>query len=420
METKNRELHYIERLGADVEMVANPAFDDSGELLGGVIRLEDITKRRQNERKINELNSLMNAILDNIPVYVFVKNPNDAFRYIYWNKAMARHTMIPTENVIGKTDIEIFPSAADAEKFRKDDLRLLKKGRPIEFEEQFCSADGSMHTVHTMKTLIPSEGELPWLMGVSWDITDLKQKEAELVKAKEKAEESDKFKSSFLANMSHEIRTPLNAIVGFSELLTDDCVDTEERAEYLTIIKKNNKLLLQLISDILDLSKIEAGVLKFNYDTVNINDLCGRIALSNSLRADSKVPIVFDQSLPVYLLVSDENRVSQVITNFVTNAIKFTQEGSITISYKLINDSELEVSVTDTGTGIPAEKIDSVFERFVKLNSFAQGTGLGLTICKNLVEQFGGRIGVESRYGMGSRFWFTLPYDKNMAGIGGD
>lgn len=399
--------------GYVIEVSAHPVFDDGRRLVGGLLQLEDATSRIRQQRRITELNRTMEAILNSTPVYIFVKNPNDGFRYIYWNKAMADQTKIPVSNVLGKTDLEVFPRKEDADKFRRDDLRLLETRESIEFQEEYVDADGCRRVVNTLKTIIPVDEELPWLLGVSWDITEMKNTEAELIKAKEKAEESDRFKSMFLANMSHEIRTPLHAIVGFSELLTDDTLDEGDKREYISIIKTNTNLLLQLISDILDLSRIEAQDLEYTYRDVDINMLCNRVAMTSCMQNKCVVPVMFDTALPAYVVYCDENRVQQVITNFVNNAVKFTHEGSITISYRLLDSAEIEISVTDTGEGIPADKVEAIFGRFIKLNSFVQGTGLGLAICKNLVEQMGGRIGVESSEGRGSRFWFTLPYDRS-------
>lgn len=234
-----------------------------------------------------------------------------------------------------------------------------------------------------------------------------KEDEIELRKAKDKAEESDRLKSAFLANMSHEIRTPLNAIVGFSNLLTM-AEDEEERNEYINIISSNNELLLQLINDILDVAKIEAGTLEFIDSEIDINALLSDIEQSSRLKAPEGVQISFVEKMPYCIIMSDKNRLAQVITNFINNAIKFTKEGSIRFGYRH-KDDKLLFYVRDTGCGIEPEKKDLVFNRFVKLNSFAQGTGLGLAICQMIVKKMGGEIGVESQLGKGSTFWFTLP-----------
>ena len=252
----------------------------------------------------------------------------------------------------------------------------------------------------------PEENEIE-IIGINYDITELKETEAELIQARDKAEMVDRLKSAFLANMSHEIRTPLNAIVGFSDLL----VETEElaeRQEYIKIVRENNDLLLQLISDILDLSKIEAGTFEFTNGDVDVYLLCEDIVRSMRMKAKEEVELVLDNHLPVCHVISDRNRIHQVISNFVNNAMKFTSEGSIHVGYQL-KDGELEFYVEDTGIGIEKEQLPHIFERFVKLNTFVHGTGLGLSICQSIVEQLGGRIGVDSEKGKGSRFWFTIP-----------
>ena len=252
----------------------------------------------------------------------------------------------------------------------------------------------------------PEENEIE-IIGINYDITELKETEAELIQARDKAEMMDRLKSAFLANMSHEIRTPLNAIVGFSDLLVET-EELSERQEYIKIVRENNDLLLQLISDILDLSKIEAGTFEFTSGDVDVNLLCEDIVRSMGMKAKEEVELVFDDHLPVCHVISDRNRIHQVISNFVNNAMKFTSEGSIHVGYKL-KDGELEFYVEDTGIGIEKEQLPHIFERFVKLNSFVHGTGLGLSICQSIVEQLGGRIGVDSEKGKGSRFWFTIP-----------
>ena len=243
------------------------------------------------------------------------------------------------------------------------------------------------------------------MLCINFDITELKETERMLIGAKEKAEEADRLKSAFLANMSHEIRTPLNAIVGFSSLL-EEAEDAEEKHLYATIIEENNKLLLQLISDILDLSKIEAGTFDIIPEQVDAQQLCNELLQSMQVRATEQVEILLAPELPELTFTSDKNRLYQVLLNFVTNALKFTSEGSI--DYR-INGNEVRFSVQDTGMGIEPEKQEAIFTRFVKLNNFIAGTGLGLPICQSIVKQLGGKIGVESEPGKGSCFWFTHP-----------
>ena len=245
------------------------------------------------------------------------------------------------------------------------------------------------------------------MLCINFDITELKETERMLIGAKEKAEEADRLKSAFLANMSHEIRTPLNAIVGFSSLL-EEAEDVEEKHLYITIIEENNKLLLQLISDILDLSKIEAGTFDIIPEQVDAQQLCNELLQSMQVRATEQVEILLAPELPELTFTSDKNRLYQVLLNFVTNALKFTSEGSIVIDYR-INGNEVRFSVQDTGMGIEPEKQEAIFTRFVKLNNFIAGTGLGLPICQSIVTQLGGKIGVESEPGKGSCFWFTHP-----------
>lgn len=243
------------------------------------------------------------------------------------------------------------------------------------------------------------------------DITQLKETEKQLTLAKEKAENADLSKSAFLANMSHEIRTPLNAITGFAEILASANTE-EEKAQYQEIIKMNADLLLQLVNDILDMSKIEAGTLEFVYTKVDINLLLSDLRQLFQMRvndAGKNIQIIAEPSLPSCSIETDRNRVAQVLSNFTTNAIKFTQEGTISIGYEA-RDTELYFYVTDTGAGIPADKLPEVFGRFVKLNKDKKGTGLGLSISKTIVNKLEGQIGADSVEGKGSTFWFTIPY----------
>lgn len=250
------------------------------------------------------------------------------------------------------------------------------------------------------------------LIGTSMTVTQRKEMEEALVQAKVKAEEANTLKSSFLANISHEIRTPLNAIVGFSSLLVSaERGISEEKQEYINIIENNNTLLLQLISDVLDLSKIEAGTMEFDYAPVDVHGLF--IELEDTFRLRNKksgICICYHCRTTECVVKADRNRLVQVMMNLMNNAVKFTGEGSIEFGFDVREDGFLHFYVTDTGCGIPEERLEEIFGNFVKLNSFVQGTGLGLTICRAIVERMGGKIGAVSRLGQGSTFWFTLPY----------
>ena len=371
---------------------------------------QDITDVIKKQDELRELNLLLDGILNNIPVYLFVKDPENDFRYLYWNKAFADHSGIPASKAIGHTDYEVFPSHGDAEKFRKDDLELLQTHKRIDMQETYLSVTGKARIVQTLKALVPMEGRKPLQIGISWDITNLQNIEQELIKARIKAEQSDRLKSAFLANMSHEIRTPLNAIVGFSQLLPA-AETTEEKKLYSGIINQNSDILLQLINDILDLSKIEAGTLEYIKRPMNLGEVCRTIYAVHKERVKEGVTLVFDNVDENLFIEGDQNRIMQVITNFLTNASKFTYAGEIRLGFER-TDKNIRVYVKDTGIGIEPEKVDHIFERFVKLNSFAQGTGLGLSICQMIIEKIGGEIGVTSELGKGSTFYFTIPYEE--------
>ena len=237
--------------------------------------------------------------------------------------------------------------------------------------------------------------------------------EKELIKAKDKAEESDRLKSAFLANMSHEIRTPLNAIVGFSSLLCDDTTSPQEREEFRSLVTKNSELMLTLISDILDISRLETGKITFNYRTEDIGVICQQVIQTTAHGRKDGVVCVFRPSAESYMLYTDAQRLTQVLINLMTNANKFTDKGSITLAYDVQEENNLVLfSVTDTGCGIPIENQGKVFNRFEKLNEFKQGTGLGLAICKQIALVFGGDIWVDPEYTGGSRFVFAHPVKR--------
>lgn len=244
----------------------------------------------------------------------------------------------------------------------------------------------------------------PEMICINYDITELKDSQLK----RERAEELDRLKSAFLANMSHEIRTPLNAIVGFSQLLAETD-DPEERHEFVEIIDSNNRMLLQLISDILDLAKIESGTMDFKFADMNVKEVINEIVTSFRIKMPDNVALIAPQDSPECQIYSDRMRLTQVISNFLNNAIKYTSEGCITLAYEIIGD-EIKFSVTDTGDGMSQEIQAHIFDRFYKGNTFKQGTGLGLSICETIVNRLGGRIGVNSELGKGSTFWFTHPY----------
>ena len=244
----------------------------------------------------------------------------------------------------------------------------------------------------------------PEMICINYDITELKDSQLK----RERAEELDRLKSAFLANMSHEIRTPLNAIVGFSQLLAETD-DPEERHEFVEIIDSNNRMLLQLISDILDLAKIESGTMDFKFADMSIKEVINEIVTSFRIKMPDNVALIAPKDSPECQIYSDRMRLTQVISNFLNNAIKYTSEGCIILAYEIIGD-EIKFSVTDTGDGMSQEIQAHIFDRFYKGNTFKQGTDLGLSICETIVNRLGGRIGVNSELGKGSTFWFTHPY----------
>lgn len=372
---------------------------------------QDITDVIRKQDELRELNLLLEGILNNIPVYLFVKDPENDFRYLYWNKAFADSSKIPATKVIGHTDYEIFPEYTDAEKFRKDDLELLRTHERIDLHETYTTATDEIRIVQTLKTLVPMEERGPLLIGISWDITNFQNIEQELIKARIKAEQSDRLKSTFLANMSHEIRTPLNAIVGFSKLLAA-ANNPQDKKLYSDIINQNSEILLQLINDILDISKIEAETLEYVKQPMNLGELCRTIYQVHKDKLQEGVTLVLDNTDDNLIIQADQNRIMQVITNLITNAVKFTRHGEIRFGY-VANANNIDFYVSDTGIGIADDKLSHIFDRFVKLNTFSQGSGLGLAICRMIIEKIGGKIDVTSQLGKGTTFRFTIPYKSN-------
>ena len=490
----------------------------------------------------SDYQQFLSDMFDNLPFPIMMKDIEHDFRYAYWNKESELQSGIRREEVIGRSDFEIY-GQEQGKYYRAIDKELVRSGKPYRAEENYTTPDGVVHDTIVMKSVISWGSAHRWVLLARWETTQLRKYEREAIaarekleeavrkqnlalrsidfglvyidknykvqweetsyikelltgrsykpgvicyeavahrteacehcafkeamefnkmvrhticldgidleitatpvyndsntevvggllrfeditqkvqtarmleEAKEKAEESNRLKSAFLANMSHEIRTPLNAIIGFSDMICQG-VDEEDKQDFMDIIKNNNAILLQLINDILDLSKIEAGTMDFTYGNVDINDLLEGICIQ--MRQKDKVgvvKIVFTEKAPECILYTDHLRLSQVVMNFVNNAMKFTSEGTIEVGYRVDEAAnEVYFFVKDTGIGIAADKIETVFERFVKLNSFVKGTGLGLSICRVIVERLGGTIGVESEEGKGSNFWFRIP--KNPA-----
>ena len=279
----------------------------------------------------------------------------------------------------------------------------LQDGKLKEIEYPL-EVDGSKH--YFQARIAPFEGNT--VLALIHDIGDRIRRSEELIEAKRRAEDADRMKSVFLANMSHEIRTPLNAIVGFSEIMAVT-ENEEEKHEYLEIIQKNSNLLLQLINDILDLSRIESGKSEMHFQQVEIAGLVDEVEKVHQLKMKLNVDLKVVRPQGEFWTSTDRNRVMQVLFNFLSNAIKNTETGSITLGLKQEGDW-LKLFVSDTGCGIPEEKLPQIFTRFEKLNDFVQGTGLGLSICKSIVERLGGRIEVSSEQGKGSTFALYLPY----------
>lgn len=393
--SKEELIQRIERLEADLEKATLTPSASDNEL-----------EMRQSQHTINFLNILMDTILSNVFVEITVKDIFNGFRYIYFNKAAEEFTGGKAEDILGKTDFELFPDSRRAHEIRTEDYHTIKTGRMVKEMVEYEKPNGEVRIVNIVRLLItnPDPGASPLLLVMLNDITEQRQDQLALMKV----QEADKMKNAFIANMSHEIRTPLNAIVGFAHLVTETTNASEQR-EYFSIINKNCDLLLKLINDILDLSKIESGRLNYNVSEVELRDICQEAYVVQSLKMTSDVALLYNSvAMPSVRLWIDPHRVEQVLLNLLSNAIKFTSKGFISLFYE-VEDMFVRVSVMDTGIGISEEKLESVFERFVKLDDFYQGAGLGLPICKMIVEQLGGEIGVRSELGKGSTFWFTLP-----------
>lgn len=398
-----------------VEMTAIPANKSDGGSHGVILKLRDVseTKRMIDELKkakeeAEAVSDFVSALLDRMPSAVFITDPEDEFRYVNVNDKFCENAHTDKKDIIGKNDEELLGKTAAAKYDSYDKLLANGAEGTVSYEATLKLDNKDVYWMIN-KSVITFGGKR-LILSVSTDITSLKELNRELTMAKEKAQQSDKLKSAFLANMSHEIRTPLNAIVGFSQLLSESD-DSREKIQFSKIINNNTQMLLRLIGDILDLSKIEAGTTEFKRDLVEVSSYFNELTASLALKVTNPdVKFIVINPYKACYINLDKLRFGQVVTNFVSNAIKYTQKGYIKVSY-YIERHGVMIRVDDTGIGIPADKRDRVFTRFDKLDSMVQGTGLGLSIAKAITEAGGGKIWFESEEGNGSSFFSWKPFN---------
>lgn len=365
----------------------------------------NVTSQCEKEQHIKYLEKHNRKIIEALPEFIFIFDEN----FFITDVLMAPGTILlhPVEVLRGADGRDIY-SEEVSELFLCNIRECLQDGKLKEIEYPL-EVDGIRH--YFQARIAPFEGNK--VLALIHDIGDRIRRSQELIEAKRRAEDADKMKSVFLANMSHEIRTPLNAIVGFSELMIN-CDDSSEKEEYMEIIQSNNELLLRLINDILDLSKIESGILERKPEKFNMSKVCSELyTMIQPKVTNPDVKFCMDESGPECLIFLDRNRLKQVWMNYLTNAVKCTQSGYIKMGYS-IEGKGIRFYVEDSGVGIPVELQDRVFGRFQKLNEFAQGTGLGLAISRAIIEGAGGKVGFISQPGKGSTFWAWVPCEIEM------
>lgn len=370
----------------------------------------DISERIRYEAQIKRLNQIMDTTINNLPAGIVVKEINNDFRYIYRNREAYNRDLYKNDPV-GKNDFDFYPPIV-AEKKRQEDIQVATSGKGMHWTVEGKDRNGNLIILDKRKIRVDGdELSSPIIVSIEWDVTELEMMKRELLSSKEKAEMSDSLKSAFLANMSHEIRTPLNSIVGFSDVLAMGGSTEDEQQSYYKIIKTNSDLLLRLINDILDLSRLEANRVTLTWEECDVVQLCSQVVASVRFsRQSSDNQFLFSTSFETFRMVTDVQRMQQVIINLLSNADKFTKRGKITLDFSVNEEKQMAIfSVTDTGCGIPKEKQGLVFERFEKLNEYAQGTGLGLSICKLIVHKWRGSIWIDPDYTGGARFVFSHP-----------
>jgi PAS domain S-box-containing protein len=402
---------------------AIPMLESDGSLIGYRGVDTDITERKKAEEAVNQERRMLRTLIDNLPDPIYVQDKE--CRKVIANKADVENIGCANEaEVLGKTDIELFPGTI-GERGYKDDKKIIISGKPIfDLEEEFINANGKHRWLQTTKIpLYDKDGNITGLVGIGHDITERKHIVEELIMAKEKAEESDKLKTAFLHNISHEIRTPMNAIVGFSALLGEPDIDENTRKSYIEVIMQSSNHLLSIITDIVDISNIEANLIKTYKNEMSLNASVKSLCNQYMPKAVEKnISLAYENSLSESdaLILTDRTKFNQILSNLISNAVKFTEKGNVKISYRLI-DNFLEFSVSDSGIGISQEHHSRIFDRFYQVQNamekLYEGTGLGLAISKAYVEHLGGKIWLTSEPGKGTTFFFTIPYEKQVSVI---
>ena len=371
----------------------------------------DISKQKQTLNQLHKLNSAINQSTS----IVVITDKNGTIEYV--NPIFIESTGYSIDEVIGKNP-RILKSGFHSDEFYQNLWETLSVGKTWKGEFQNKTKNGKLFWESAViSPIFDKQNEITNYLAVKDNITEKKKMEEALVLAKEKAEESDRLKTSFLQNMSHEIRTPLNSILGFSQLLQDTKTDNPRVLKFSSIINNSGQRLLELINNILDISKIEAGSVKINQEAIHLNTLLKHVKDVVQLKADEKqLEIIMNMPWDEgeSLIQTDAGKLNQILLNLINNAIKFTKSGNVTCSYELINDDFLEFKVSDTGIGIPKQKQKQIFQRFFQVDQSIsrnfEGAGLGLSITKALVNLLGGEIRFESEYRKGTTFYFTLPY----------
>jgi len=394
----------------DIEGSADLIIDDKGEIIGFLGIQRDISERKQAELKLRGLTSIIENSLNEI--YIF---DTATLKFVYVNQGALRNLGFSGEEILALTPVDIKPEFTTDSFLLAIEPLLTGKKDILNFETIHQRKNGTTYPVDIYLQLSEFEGKQAYV-AIILDITKRKQSESELIRAKEKAEESDRLKSAFLANMSHEIRTPMNGILGFADLLKEPNLSTDDQQDFIQTIQISGARMLNTINNIVDVSKIESGIINLAIDETNINKKIEFAYKFFKPEVERKgLQFIFKNGLPSKEanIKTDNEKVYGVLTNLVKNAIKFTYEGSIEFGYEKKGEY-LEFYVKDTGVGIPKNQREFIFERFRQgsydLNRLYGGSGLGLSISKSYVEMLGGKIWVESEEGLGSTFYFTIPY----------